>query len=70
MKARGDLGIQDKRGRTALHHSVANGHRAMTQMLCEFGAFHNLLEKADHMGHTPLLTAVKYNQAEMVKVLI
>ena len=27
LKARGLLSITDKRGRTAMHHSVANGHR-------------------------------------------
>jgi ankyrin repeat protein len=27
LKARGSLSITDKRGRTALHHSVANGHQ-------------------------------------------
>ena len=39
-------------------------------MLCEFGSFENLIEKTDHTGTTALLTAVKYNQAELVKILV
>ena len=70
LKGRGNLGITDKRGRTALHHSVANGHRDLCLMLCEFGSFENLLERADHSGNTPLLIAIKYNQEEILKVLI
>ena len=70
LKARGSLAITDKRGRSALHHSVANGHRQFAMILCEFGSFENLIEKADNSGNTPLFTAVKYNQDEILKVLI
>ena len=70
LKARGSLGVADKRGRTALHHSVANGHRELTTMLCEFGSFENLIERADASGNTPLFAAIKYNQEEILKILI
>ena len=70
LKAKGSLAVTDKRGRNALHHSVANGNRALTKMLCEFGSFENLLEKPDNTGNTPLFSAVKYGQAEALKILI
>lgn len=70
LKARGSLAVTDKRGRNALHHAVANGHRQLTQMICEFGSFENLLERPDNTGNTPLFSAVKHNQPEMLKVLI
>ena len=61
LKARGSLAIADKRGRSTLHHSVANGHQQLSLMLCEFGEFENILEKCDKSGNTPLFSAVKYN---------
>lgn len=70
LKARGFLGVTDKRGRTALHHSCANGHKQLTQMLCEFGSFESLLETADSSGNTPILTSVKYRMTDIVKLLI
>jgi len=39
-------------------------------MLCEFGAAENLLETADKSGNTPLLTAVKHDQTQIVTVLV
>lgn len=70
LRARGSLGVRDKRGRTALHHSAANGHRHLTASLAEFGAFENLLETKDKSGNSPLLTAVRHNRAESIKVLL
>ena len=61
MKARGSLTIKDQRGRNALHHSAAHGHRTITSMLCEFGSFENLIEEKDKSGDTPLFAAVKHN---------
>ena len=70
LKARGYLGITDKKGRTSLHHSAINGHKRMTEMLCEFGQFENLLETPDNAGNTPLLACVKHNRPESVMTLL
>ena len=70
ISIRGDLGIEDQRGRNALHLSVANGHHQVTKSLCEFGYDENLLERLDKFGNTPLFSAVRYNQVECLKVIL
>jgi ankyrin repeat protein len=37
IRCKGSLIIEDQRGRNALHHAVANGHRQFATMVCEFG---------------------------------
>jgi ankyrin repeat protein len=70
LQVKGDLGIEDQRGRNALHHAVANGHQQVTTLLCEFGSMHNLIERADKNGCTPLFSAIRYNHTECLTVLL
>lgn len=70
IRCKGSLSIEDQRGRNALHHAVANGHRQFTMMLCEFGIQQNIIEAMDHQGNTALFSSVRYNQESTLKVLM
>lgn len=80
-KFKGDLGVCDQQGRSALIHAVANGHTTFVQMMCEYCAMFagqedetislpDLLELRDTHGNTPLFIAVRANQPECLKLLI
>lgn len=70
LSVQGDLSIEDARGRNALHLSVSNGHQQLSQLICEFGKVDNLIERSDKHGCTPLFTAIRYNQANCVTLLL
>ncbi|XP_054723936.1 serine/threonine-protein phosphatase 6 regulatory ankyrin repeat subunit A-like, partial [Uloborus diversus] len=71
-----DLGMQDERGRTALHEAVWCGSTEVVKMLLaawsssHLGATHPLLEIQDDEGNTALHLAVYCGPLEMVEVLL
>ncbi|CDW88932.1 ankyrin repeat domain-containing protein 6 [Stylonychia lemnae] len=70
LKAKGTLEIIDQQKRNALHHSVSNGHKEITALLCNFGKKYKLIEHADVSGSTPLFLAIRYNEIDCLKILI
>ena len=79
IKKKGVITITDPQNRTgtfyfliilALHHSVANGHRDVTSLLCTFGKNLGLLETEDLNGCTPLFHAIRYNELDCLKILV
>ncbi len=63
-----NINIQNKRGDSALHHSLGIDNNSLTKMFLQLGADVNT---KNIYGHTPLMSAVKdIKNIELVKLLI
>lgn len=61
------VGLQDARGATALHHAAGAGHEAAARKLIESGA---ALDVSDAEGWTPLMHAAAEGHKELVELLL
>lgn len=77
-KFKGDLGIRDQQGRSALMHAISNNHLNFVSSLCEYSTlfqeepstFSNLLELTDRHGNTALFTAIRFDLPACLEILI